>query len=120
MNLPQNASYQAAKAGLTSLTRHVGVVYGAEGIRANAIHPGPIRTPSLVEADFMEAAEFIATGFPIPRVAEPEEIAWAAVFLASDESSYITSEKLVIDGGSVATLNFPGQGGEDDPAGQSP
>lgn len=109
ISLPQQIGYQSAKAGLTTLTRHVAVAYGREGIRANSIHPGPINTPALEEVNFLETAGFIATGFPIPRIAQPEEIAWAAVFLASEESSYITGTALVVDGGSVTTLNFPGQ-----------
>jgi 3alpha(or 20beta)-hydroxysteroid dehydrogenase len=111
MSLPAQVSYQAAKAGLTAVTRHIAVAYAAEGIRANSIHPGPIRTPGLVEQDFMEMAEFIATGFPIQRLAEPEEVAWAAVYLASNESSYTTATELVIDGGSVSTINVPGKKG---------
>ena len=109
ISLPNQVGYQAAKAGLTTMTRHVAVIYGTEGIRANSIHPGPIETPALTEADFLDTANFVASGFPIPRIAQPEEIAWAAVFLASDESSYITGTALVVDGGSVTTLNFPGQ-----------
>lgn len=109
MGLPNQVAYQAAKAGLTSLTRHVAVAHGKDGIRANSIHPGPIRGDMLKEVGFLEMATFIASGFPIARLAEPEEIAWAAVYLASDESSYVTGTALVVDGGSVTTINFPGQ-----------
>jgi NAD(P)-dependent dehydrogenase (short-subunit alcohol dehydrogenase family) len=109
ISLPQQIGYQSAKAGLTTLTRHVAVSFGKEGIRANSIHPGPVHTPALEEVGFLEPAAFIATGFPIPRIGKPEEIAWAAVYLASDESSYVTGTSIVVDGGSVATLNFPGQ-----------
>jgi 3alpha(or 20beta)-hydroxysteroid dehydrogenase len=103
-SLPSHPEYQAAKAGTTALTRHVAVTYGREGIRANAVHPGPIRTPILTETGFLAVAEEVAAGFPIGRIAEPEEVAWAAVFLASDESSYVTATKIIVDGGSVATL----------------
>lgn len=109
MALATQVGYQAAKAGLTSLTRHVAVAHGKDGIRANSIHPGPIAGPMLEEEGFLEPAKFIASGFPIARLAEPEEIALAAVYLASDESSYVTGTALVIDGGSVTTINFPGQ-----------
>jgi NAD(P)-dependent dehydrogenase (short-subunit alcohol dehydrogenase family) len=109
MSLATQVGYQAAKAGLTSLTRHVAVAHGKDGIRANSIHPGPIAGPMLEEEGFLEPAKFIASGFPIARLAEPEEIALAAVYLASDESSYVTGTALVIDGGSVTTINFPGQ-----------
>jgi NAD(P)-dependent dehydrogenase (short-subunit alcohol dehydrogenase family) len=109
MSLPNQVGYQAAKAGLTTLTRHVAVAHGKDGIRANSIHPGPIAGPMLEEVGFLEPAKFIASGFPIARLAEPEEIAWAAVYLASDESAYTTGTALVVDGGSVTTINFPGQ-----------
>jgi NAD(P)-dependent dehydrogenase (short-subunit alcohol dehydrogenase family) len=101
---PDFASYQAAKAGLTALTRHVAVTYAKDGVRANAIHPGPMYTPGVEEAGFVPAMEQIVTGFPIARVAQPEEVAWSAVFLASDESSYITGSAIVPDGGSSIGL----------------
>jgi NAD(P)-dependent dehydrogenase (short-subunit alcohol dehydrogenase family) len=109
MSLPNQVGYQAAKAGLTTLTRHVAVAHGKDGIRANSIHPGPIRGAMLEEVGFLEGATFIASGFPIARLAEPEEIAYAAIYLASDESAYVTGTALVVDGGSVTTINFPGQ-----------
>jgi 3alpha(or 20beta)-hydroxysteroid dehydrogenase len=103
-SLPSHPEYQAAKAGTTALTRHVAVAYGAEGIRANAVHPGPIRTPILTETGFLTIAEEVASGFPLGRIAEPEEVAWVALFLASEESSYVTGTKIVVDGGSTATI----------------
>jgi len=101
---PDFAGYQAAKAGLTALTRHVAVTYGQEGIRANAIHPGPMYTPIQDETGFKAALEEIVTSFPINRVADPDEVAWSAVFLASDESSYMTGTALAPDGGSSVGL----------------
>jgi 3alpha(or 20beta)-hydroxysteroid dehydrogenase len=102
---PSQASYQAAKAGVVALVRHVAVTHGHEGIRANTIHPGPMRTAAItMAAGFEEAVEAIAASFPIPRVPDPEEVAWAAVYLASDESSYTTGSRIVVDGGSTAGL----------------
>jgi 3alpha(or 20beta)-hydroxysteroid dehydrogenase len=102
---PSQASYQAAKAGVWSLIRHVAVTYGADGVRANSIHPGPMNTEAIRSSEgFFEAVTAIASSFPIPRIPEPEEVAWAAVFLASDESSYMTAAKMVVDGGSSAAL----------------
>lgn len=101
---PDFAGYQAAKAGLFALTRHVAVTYGKDGIRANTIHPGPMYTPGVEQAGFVPAMEHIVSGFPIARVAQPEEVAWSVVFLASDESSYITGTAVVPDGGSSIGL----------------
>jgi 3alpha(or 20beta)-hydroxysteroid dehydrogenase len=99
---PSHAAYWAAKGGLTTLTRNAGITYAGEGVRANVILPGPMRTPIVEES--MPALQQIALRLPIPRIAEPEEVAWAAVFLASDESSYTTGATLVIDGGQTTTV----------------
>jgi NAD(P)-dependent dehydrogenase (short-subunit alcohol dehydrogenase family) len=105
--LPVNAAYQAAKAALSSLVRHVAVAYGHEGVRANAVHPGGTRTRMLEEEGYLGAAEVMAAGFPIPRLAEPSEVAQAALFLASDDSSYVTGASLVVDGGSSVGVSTP-------------
>ncbi|MCW3003728.1 MAG: short-chain dehydrogenase/reductase [Conexibacter sp.] len=101
---PDFAGYQAAKGGLRSLTRHVAVTYAADGIRANLVHPGPMYTDGMRQVDFVGPMEQIASGFPIARVGQPEEVAYSALFLASDESSYITGTALVPDGGSSIGL----------------
>jgi NAD(P)-dependent dehydrogenase (short-subunit alcohol dehydrogenase family) len=98
--LPGAPDYHAAKAGTAGLIRNVVVSHGHEGIRANTIMAGATRTPILREEEVRE----IARGWPIPRIAEPHEIAWAAVFLASDESSYVTGANLYVDGGSTLPI----------------
>jgi 3alpha(or 20beta)-hydroxysteroid dehydrogenase len=98
--LPGAPDYHAAKGGTAALMRNVVVSHGHEGIRANSIMAGATRTPILRE----EWVEDFARGWPIPRIAEPEEIAWAAVFLASDESSYVTGANLYVDGGSILPI----------------
>lgn len=100
--IPAMATYQAAKAGIIALTRHVAVTYGTEGIRANSLLPGPMYTPGLAETGFAESAEGIAAHFPLGRIAQPEEVAAGALFLASDESGYMTGSCLAIDGGHLA------------------
>ncbi len=109
---PMNTPYGAAKSGLRNLTITVAIHCGLKGynIRCNAVFPGATRTAMLeglfeVLADESGVtAEDIATEWgkqsPLGRLAEPEDIANAVLFLASDESSYITAEELVVDGGS--------------------
>lgn len=107
--LPGNAAYQPAKAALSSLVRHVAVTYGHDGIRANAVHPGGTRTPMLAEEGILPAAEAVAASFPIPRLGEPDEIARASLFLASEEAAYITGTSLIVDGGASVGSTYPAQ-----------
>lgn len=100
--VPGLAAYQAAKGGLTALTRNAAVTYGREGIRANAVHPGPILTPVIVESGMAEGQEQMGRTLPIGRVASAEEVARTVVFLASDRASAITGTAVVVDGGYTA------------------
>jgi NAD(P)-dependent dehydrogenase (short-subunit alcohol dehydrogenase family) len=96
-------SYTASKGGVLSLTREVAVQYARQGIRANALCPGPVRTPLLepmLRDD--ERRENRLNHIPLNRFAEPDDIAKAALFLASDLSSYVTGTALVVDGGITA------------------
>ena len=106
---PGMASYAAGKAGLVALTRALANRYGADGIRANGLCPGWVRTP-MSEREMRDAArakgtsveaEFAALGARIAlgRVAAPEELARCALFLASDDASFVTGAVLVADGG---------------------
>jgi meso-butanediol dehydrogenase/(S,S)-butanediol dehydrogenase/diacetyl reductase len=98
--------YSAAKAGLISLTQNAAVEFGPAGVRVNAICPGTVRTP--IWRERLEVApdifERLSRWYPLGRVAEPEEIAAAALFLASDEASFITGTTLVVDGGLTAGM----------------
>jgi NAD(P)-dependent dehydrogenase (short-subunit alcohol dehydrogenase family) len=98
--LPGAPEYHAAKSGVAGTIRNLVVSHGQEGIRANTLMVGATRTPVLRE----EWVENFAKGWPIPRIAEPEEIAAAALFLASDESSYVTGANLYADGGSTLPI----------------
>jgi NAD(P)-dependent dehydrogenase (short-subunit alcohol dehydrogenase family) len=96
-------SYTASKGGVLSLTREIAVQHARQGIRANALCPGPVRTPLLepVLRDD-ERRENRLNHIPLNRFAEPDDIAKAALFLASDLSSYVTGTALVVDGGITA------------------
>ncbi|WP_347354912.1 3-oxoacyl-ACP reductase [Intrasporangium sp.] len=94
-------SYTASKGGVVSLSRELGVQFARRGVRVNALCPGPVDTPLLKElfaADEQRAARRLVH-VPMGRFAEPEEIAAAALFLASDESSFVTAATFLVDGG---------------------
>lgn len=97
-------AYSAAKAGLISLTRSTAVRYGPHGIRANAIAPGTVRTPNWEARLAVEPGVFdkVATWYPLRRVGEPEDVADAALFLASSEAAWVTGAVLPVDGGLTA------------------
>lgn len=99
-----NEAYSAAKAGLISLTRSLAVRYGSVGIRANAVAPGTVRTPLWRERVAIDPGVFdkVARWYPSGRVGEPEDVANAALFLASDEASWVTGVVLPVDGGLTA------------------
>jgi NAD(P)-dependent dehydrogenase (short-subunit alcohol dehydrogenase family) len=99
-----NEAYSAAKAGVINLTQGIAVRYGAHGIRCNAIAPGTIRTPVWTErvARDPKVFERLVKWYPLGRVGEPDDVANAAMFLASDEASWITGTVLCVDGGLLA------------------
>lgn len=94
-------SYTAAKGGVLAMTREMGVEFAREGIRVNALCPGPVSTPLLKElfAKDPERAERRLVHVPMGRFAEPEEIAASVAFLASDDASFITASTFMVDGG---------------------
>jgi NAD(P)-dependent dehydrogenase (short-subunit alcohol dehydrogenase family) len=94
-------SYSASKGGVLSMSRELGVQFARDGVRVNALCPGPVNTPLLRElfAKDAERAQRRLVHVPMGRFAEPEEIANAALFLASDESSFITASTFLVDGG---------------------
>lgn len=96
--------YSAAKAGVINLTQNVAVKYGRHGIRANVICPGTIRTPIWGDrlAEQPDVFEQLARWYPLGRVGEIEDVANAALFLASAESAWITGAVLPVDGGLTA------------------
>lgn len=101
-------AYTASKGGVLAMTREIAVEYARQGIRANALCPGPVNTPLL--AEFLAAPAARARRFvhiPMGRLAEATEIANAALFLASDESSYVTGSTFLVDGGITSAYVTP-------------
>ncbi|MDE2620862.1 MAG: SDR family oxidoreductase [Sphingomonadales bacterium] len=98
------AAYAASKAAVRVLSKSVGTQYAARGIRCNSLHPGPIETDMVkaVLAADPGVLERRLERVPMRRLGRPAEVAAAVLFLASDESSYITAAELAIDGGAVA------------------
>ncbi len=94
-------SYTASKGGVLSLSRELGVQFARQGVRVNALCPGPVNTPLLQElfAKDPERAARRLVHIPVGRFAEPEELANAVLFLASDESSFVTASTFMVDGG---------------------
>jgi NAD(P)-dependent dehydrogenase (short-subunit alcohol dehydrogenase family) len=94
-------SYTASKGGVLAMSRELGVQFAREGIRVNALCPGPVNTPLLQElfAKDPERAARRLVHIPVGRFAEPHEIAAAVAFLASDDSSFITAAEFLVDGG---------------------
>ena len=94
-------SYTASKGGVLAMTRELGVQFARQGIRVNALCPGPVNTPLLQElfAKDPERAQRRLVHVPVGRFAEPEEMAAAVAFLASDDASFITATAFVVDGG---------------------
>jgi 3-oxoacyl-[acyl-carrier protein] reductase len=91
--------YDTAKGALLSMTRSLARELGSKGIRLNAICPGPTNTDLLAGLS-PEQVQALARRIPLKRLAEPEDIANAALFLASDESAFVTGQNLMVNGGS--------------------
>jgi NAD(P)-dependent dehydrogenase (short-subunit alcohol dehydrogenase family) len=101
-------AYTASKGGVLSMTREIAVEYARQGIRANALCPGPIQTPLLEEllSDPVRRARRLVH-IPMGRLGRAEELAKAALFLASDDASFMTGASLVVDGGITAAYVTP-------------
>jgi cyclopentanol dehydrogenase len=95
--------YQASKGAVRLLTKATAIQYARDGIRANSVHPGPISTPMTEGTRANEQRyQLTLSRIPLGRYGEPEEVAYSVLFLASDESSFMTGSELVIDGGWTA------------------
>jgi NAD(P)-dependent dehydrogenase (short-subunit alcohol dehydrogenase family) len=95
--------YQASKGAVRLLTKTTALQYARDGIRANSVHPGPIVTP-MTERRRADPAQYrrMLARIPLGRYGEPDEVAYGVLYLASDESAFVTGSELVIDGGWTA------------------
>lgn len=100
----QAVAYVSSKGGVTLLTRAMAIDHAKQGVRVNAICPGPTDTPMLRKALNPEQLEAFAKTFPMGRLGRPEELTGAAVFLASDDASFVTGAMLYVDGGQTAEV----------------
>lgn len=108
---PDHAVYEMTKAAIEALTRNVAVSHAADGIRANAVAPGGVRTPALEDslasaADPAAALAELTDLIPAGRLAEPEEVSATVAFLLSSEASYLTGQTLVVDGAMTVHIGF--------------
>lgn len=104
---PDVPPYHASKGAVRLMTKTDALLYAPDGIRVNSIHPGFIWTPMVerhlsAQGDLAAAKVATAALHPLGRIGEPDDIAWGAVYLASDESKFVTGAELVIDGGYTA------------------
>jgi 3alpha(or 20beta)-hydroxysteroid dehydrogenase len=95
-----NLAYVGTKFAVRGMTKQVAIEYGDQNIRANSVHPGYIRTPMMAAATDEEGGGAVDV-IPLKRLADPKEVSDLVVFLASDESSFITGAEHVIDGGMI-------------------
>ena len=98
-----SAAYSASKGAMRLFTKATAIQYAADGIRCNSVHPGIIET--LMTAEVLADPAYMQdrlNNYPLGRIGQPEDIAYGVLFLASDESSYMTGSELVIDGGLTA------------------
>jgi 3alpha(or 20beta)-hydroxysteroid dehydrogenase len=99
--VPGAHAYHAAKGAVRNMSKNAAMTYVADGIRVNSVHPGFIDTP-LTQAQAPDLNELVIASTPMKRAGKPIEIAYGCLFLASNESSYVTGAELVIDGGYLA------------------
>jgi NAD(P)-dependent dehydrogenase (short-subunit alcohol dehydrogenase family) len=97
-------AYVASKGGVTMLTKSMGIDHAREGVRVNAIAPGPTDTPMARQFFDDDGMKTLGDTLPIGRVGQPQELASVALFLASDESSFLTGSIIVADGGQTAAV----------------
>lgn len=103
---PGNVAYVSSKGGVAMLTKAMAVDHAKDGVRVNAIAPGPTETPMLASVMTSDEMKAFGEAMPIGRLAQPEELAAAALFLASDDASYVTGAVFAVDGGQTAKVGM--------------
>jgi NAD(P)-dependent dehydrogenase (short-subunit alcohol dehydrogenase family) len=103
---PGNVAYIASKGGVAMLTKAIGIDHVKDGVRVNGLAPGPTRTPMLESVMTPSELQAFGEAMPIGRLADPDELAAAAVFLASDDASYVTGAIFPVDGGQTAKIGM--------------
>jgi 3alpha(or 20beta)-hydroxysteroid dehydrogenase len=98
---PGAAAYHASKGAVRTMTKNAALTYVDDGIRVNSVHPGITRTP-MVDAQSEDLNALVVSGTPMKRMGKPIELAYAILYLASDEASYTTGAELYVDGGFLA------------------
>ena len=101
--IPGYGPFGPSKAAVVNLTRQMAVEWAAYNIRVNDVSPGPFATPETIELQRDESVQNRISKIPLGRAGTPDEVAHAVVFLASDDSSYMTGQSLIVDGGAVNT-----------------
>lgn len=101
VGVPGAHAYHATKGAVRTMSKNAAITYASDKIRINSVHPGFIKTP-LTDAQDPAMNEWVVSRTPLGRAGDPAEVAWAIVFLASDESSFVTGSELVVDGGYLA------------------
>jgi NAD(P)-dependent dehydrogenase (short-subunit alcohol dehydrogenase family) len=109
---PNHAAYGAAKAGLIHLMKSLALEYGRQGIRLNSVSPGSVRTPAVEGLLTPEQKLRDEQTTPLQRAGTPEDMAKAALFLASDLASFVTGQMLVVDGGASVRFPLPSPGAD--------